>query len=171
MHFEISLAGDVQVSRKLLRIGDRAVHAKPAFEAIANVLMGIERRQFESEGRRSSGGWAELKQSTIDAKGDESILFDSGSLMSSLSEDGDEKMTKWATDEFLLFGSKLDYASYHQTGTSRMAQRRPLELRETDRAGMVKILQMHILGDGDSSAIAEVLLSRRGTARKGSSST
>lgn len=157
MQFEISLAGDVQVSRKLLRIGDRAVHAKPAFETIATVLMGIERAQFESEGRRSSGGWAELKQSTIDAKGDESILFETGALMASLSEDGDENMTNWATDEFLLFGSKLDYGGFHQTGTSRMVQRRPLELKETDRAGMVKILQSHILGDGNTSAIEAVL--------------
>lgn len=170
MQLELSLSGDVQVKRKLLRIGDRAIHAKPAFEAIATVLMGIERAQFESEGRRSSGGWDELAPSTIEAKGDSRILFESGALMASLSEDGDENMTNQATDDFLLFGSKLGYAGYHQTGTSRMPQRRPLELRETDRVGITKILQTHILGDGDGFEIAQELLSRRGTARKGSSS-
>lgn len=158
MQLELSLAGDVQVKRKLLRIGDRAINAKPAFQTIATVLMGIERQQFESEGRRSSGGWEPLKQSTIDAKGDSSILFRTGDLMASLSEDGDPNMTNWATDDFLLFGSKVPYGGFHQTGTSRTPQRRPLELRETDRAGMAKILQAHILGDGDTFQITAELI-------------
>lgn len=159
MLIELSMAGDVQVRRRLLRIGERALRARPAFEAIAALLMRLEREQFETEGKRSSGGWQPLKQSTIDAKGDSSILFDSGALMSSLSEDGDANMTKWATDDFLLFGSKLPYAGFHQTGTGEakgdphpgpdvkgLAQRRPLELKEADRVGVVKLLQAYILG-------------------------
>jgi phage gpG-like protein len=156
MHLEIGIEGDAQIKRRLLRVGDRAVNARPAFEAIGEALLGISRQQFESEGRRSSGGWQPLAQSTIDRKGDSSILFDSGALMASFSERGGDN-TFWATDDFLLFGSKLEYAGFHQRGTSRMPQRRPLELAEADRVGVAKILQSHILGDGDTWAIDAAL--------------
>lgn len=155
MRIEIGLAGDKQVSRQLLRIGDRAVAAAPAFDLMATWLMGLEREQFESEGRRSSGGWAPLAQSTIDAKGgDSSILFRTGAEMASFTERGDPNQTLWVTDDFLLFGSKLDYPGYQQSGTSRMPQRRPLELTEADRRVPPKILQAYILGHGTSSVEA-----------------
>ena len=59
-----------------------------------------------------------------------------------------------ATDEFLLFGTKLEYAAYHQHGTSRMAQRRPLELTPADRRVPPKIIQSWILGGAEGPAIA-----------------
>lgn len=152
MQVEISLAGDVQVRRKLLRIGDRAVHARPAFEAIGEVLMRIEDQQFSSEGSRGSGGWEPLAASTVAQRGSaHPILDQSGVLRSSLTKRGGENIFD-ATDDYLRFGTHVPYAGFHQTGTSRTPRRRPLELTESDRAGMVKILQAYILGDETTGA-------------------
>jgi phage gpG-like protein len=153
MLIDVSLSGDKQVQRRLLRIGGRAVHARPAFEMLATWLMGLEREQFESEGQRSSGGWAPLAESTVKAKGDSSILFDTGAEMASFTERGDPNQTLWATDEFLLFGAKLPYPGFQQTGTSRMPQRRPLELTAADRLVPPRIIQAHILG-GEQAPVA-----------------
>jgi phage gpG-like protein len=161
---ELSLAGDVQVRRKLLRVGERAVHARPAFEAIGEALFRIERDQFDSEGRRGGTGWAALKPATIAQRGTaHPILDDSGALKASLTERGGDN-TFWAADDFLLFGSKLDYAGFHQTGTGDakgvdqpgedvkgMARRRPLEPTEAEKVGLVKILQGYIFGDEATS--------------------
>lgn len=158
MELELTIAGDTQVRRKLLRVAHNAANARPAFEAIGELLLGWEREQFSSEGRRASGGWAPLKDSTIAARGTEHpILDETGALRTSLTERGGDN-TLEATDDFLLFGSKLGYGGYHQTGTSRMAQRRPIELTERDRAGVVKVLQAFILGDAETGTATAALL-------------
>lgn len=149
---EISLAGDVQLKRKLLRIGDRAVHPQPAFEAMGEALFRMENEQFSSEGRRASGGWAELQPSTIAARGSaHPILDSSGALRASLTQRGGDNIFE-ATDDYLRFGTADPKAGYHQGGTGRMARRRPLELTEADRRGMVKVLQAFILGDDQAGA-------------------
>lgn len=144
MRVEISLAGDKQVSRELLRFGERALMARPAFEAIGELLLTVEQHQFASEGRFASGGWAPLAESTLAQKTGPSILDETGELRASLTERGDPHQIFDVGDEYLLFGTDLDYAGYHQTGTSRMPRRRPLELREEQRAEAVKILQRFI---------------------------
>jgi phage gpG-like protein len=142
---EIGLSGDKQVSRQLLRFGDRALAARPAFEAIGQMLLELEGQQFASEGHRASGGWEPLADSTLEHKHGPSILDETGELRASLTERGGPHQIWDVGDEFLLFGTDVDYASFHQTGTSRMPRRRPLELTEADRAGAVKILQRYIM--------------------------
>jgi phage gpG-like protein len=142
---EVSLAGDKQVSRELLRFGERAIAAKPAFEAIGELLITIEREQFATQGQAESGGWAPLAESTLRYKTGPSILDETGELRASLTERGDPHQIFDVGDEFLLFGTDVEYAGYHQTGTTRMPRRRPLELREMHRAEAVKILQRFIM--------------------------
>jgi phage gpG-like protein len=154
MIVELAFEGDVQLKRKLMRIGDRAVNARPAFEAIGQLLFDLEREQFSSEGGRASGGWAALADSTVRSRGSSGpILKSSGALEASLTGRGGDNTFR-ASDEFLLFGSSVDYAGFHQTGTSRMPQRRPLELTESDRRGVVKILQEFVLGGGEGAGLS-----------------
>ena len=45
----------------------------------------------------------------------------------------------------LFVGTDVDYAHFHQTGTTRMPRRRPVEFTRTDRERWVKSLQRYIV--------------------------
>lgn len=140
MLLELSLDGDVQLSREILRFAGRSIHAAPAFELLGGELFRIERRQFDSEGGYGSGGWAPLADSTIEAKGTDQILVESGDLERSLTERGGDNIFE-IHDTWFLFGTHDPKAALHQKGTSRMPQRRPLELPEHDRRAATKAMQ------------------------------
>jgi phage gpG-like protein len=145
MRVDVSIGGDRQVSRQLLRFGERAVAARPAFEMIGELLFELEKEQFASEGGRASGGGAPLAESTVASRGSSHPILDlTGELRSSLTGRGPNN-TFLATDDFLLFGTSVEYAGFHQAGTSRMPRRRVLELTEADRVAAAKVLQRFIV--------------------------
>ncbi len=45
----------------------------------------------------------------------------------------------------LDYGSKLPYAEFHQRGTRKMPQRRPVEFTESARRNTIKILQRYLI--------------------------
>lgn len=148
MELKIEVFGDVQVSRKLLRWAGRVTDASPAFREIAQLLRRYERRQFTSQGAFASGGWAPDAESTVRlkaAKGlDPRILHATGDLEQSLTGSSGGHVEVVAAHQ-LVFGTSVPYARFHQTGTSRMPRRRPLEIRERDRAELVRIIQQHLV--------------------------
>lgn len=144
MQIEIGVAGDVQVSRKILRVGERANRAQPAFEAIADKLYDWEGDQFATEGRFASGGWAPLAPSTLAAKTTNQILVESGALQRSLTQRGGENLLI-VHDDWMAFGTSDPKARFHQRGTDRMPRRRPLELTEFMRRTIVRVLQLWIV--------------------------
>jgi len=145
MQIDFNFYGDQQVSRRILRWQEAAADARPAFEAVADMLMEHEDQQFETQGGLASGGWAALKPATVQAKArqglDPRILHATLALRRSLTERGDENQELIIEPSWMLFKSKLEYAGFHQTGTRHMPQRRPIELREQDRQEVVKIVQ------------------------------
>lgn len=146
MRVTFEIAGDRQIARELLRFSGRAVDASPAFEAIGELLIEEERKQFDTQGAHASGGWKPLKPATLAAKQRKGlrleILQATGPLMDSLTEKGDAHMIFEAHPTELVFGSAVPYAPYHQTGTHRgLPRRRPIELTEATRKACVKILQ------------------------------
>lgn len=152
MLLDITVHGDVQVSRRLMRFGDRAQDARPAFRGIADLLRTSEQRQFASRGRYASAGWAPLAPSTLASKirrGEStSILEATGTLRDSLTRKTDGGHVELVEPHQLIFGSQVPYAKYHQRGTRTMPRRRPLEVRGRDRQEMVKIIQRHLMAEG-----------------------
>ncbi len=148
LELRIDEFGDVQLSRRLLRFGDAAGDMSPAFRNIVDEFARIGWQQFSSEGQFASAGWAPLAASTIAAKGHDTILSADGDLEESLTgtTDGPLREVTIRRDE-MAFVSRVDYARYHQTGTSRMPRRRPFELRDRDRRKVVKIMQEHLVAD------------------------
>lgn len=151
MDLELSIFGDVQLRRKLLRFGEKAQDASDAFEEIADQLRLIEREQFDSEGGFASAGWAPLAPSTILRKLSRgqplTILEATGRLRRSLTGEHDPGHVEIVGPQQLVFGTQVPYAHFHQTGTSQMPRRRPVELRETDRRQVVRILQRHLVSE------------------------
>lgn len=130
-------------------MGSRAISAKPAFESIGELLIAETKLQFATQGQHASGGWKPLKQATLDRKRRKGlrlqILQETGALMDSMTERGDANMVFAPTQTSLVFGSKLPYAKYHQTGTRNMPRRPPLEFTEPTKRAVVKILQRYIV--------------------------
>lgn len=151
MKIVFEVAGDRQIEREILRVGERAVDARPAWYLVADLFMRETARQFETEGAYASGGWAPLKQATLHRKElrgeDPRILHATGALRASLTLRGDPFMVLDAQPGELVFGSKLPYAAAHQSPRpgSRLPRRRPLEFTEQARRDTVKIIQRWII--------------------------
>jgi phage gpG-like protein len=153
MRLLLDVAGDRQLDRTLLRMAGRADDMSDALGAVGDMLAGAETRQFSSQGTYASGGWAPLAPSTLARKaalgqGDR-ILVATGELRDSLTRrTGGGNALREVTPSSLVFGTTVPYARFHQQGTGRMPQRRPLELTEGDRRQSVRILQRFVT-DGD----------------------
>ena len=147
MRILFEVAGDRQLNRELLGVGDRAGDARPALEAIADLWIVETREQFATEGRHASGGWKPLKSATILAKRRRrlrpEILRATDALMDSLTKRGDDNMILHVSAGELDYGSRLPYAGAHQNprSTNPLPRRRPVEFTEATRRASVKILQ------------------------------
>lgn len=137
----VEVFGDKQVARKLNSMGLRASNAKPAFDAIGHKILAIQKEQFSSQGRRSSGGWRPLAPSTIKRKGHDVIFLDTGELMESWKY-GDSLNIFRATDESINVGSRSEHGKWHQPDPQG---RRVFELTNADRVDLVKDLQYFIV--------------------------
>lgn len=152
MRIVFEVAGDRQISREILRVGEHAADAAPAFSAIADYMMGETAEQFATEGRHASGGWAPLKFSTLREKekagfGSRGILERTLALEDSLTRRNDPNQVLEIQPDSLVFGSRLPYALVHQRPKpgNPLPRRRPLEFTETARRNVVKILQRWIV--------------------------
>jgi phage gpG-like protein len=149
MKLVIDTLGEQAVARDLLRFGQNAADVRPAMAQVLDLLRNVERRQFDSEGAYGSGGWAPLAASTIDQKRrqglDPRILRATGRMRDSLTEPGHPDQIAIARHDGLDFGTTDEKAARHQHGTARMPQRRVVQLPESDRREVVRILQRHVV--------------------------
>lgn len=145
MRIEFHVLGEDLFAREILRVGDRGGDARPAFELIADLWTDWNEEQFVSEGRRASGGWEPLAESTVRSKGSPGpILFESGDLFRELTD----RRNITVTDSFMHLSIDDDvdeYGRYHQSGTSKIPQRRPLEFTDLDRRHMIKVIQQWVV--------------------------
>lgn len=142
-YFSLSISGDVQVSRRLERFAERAESARPLWANIIRYLERLSEQQFSSQGK-FSGGWWPLADSTVQRKGHDTILLDTGRLWDSLTG-GNADSIREIGDDAMAFGTTVPYAGVHQTGGDpHPTQRRPVELTEGHRRTVMKRLQRWI---------------------------
>jgi len=149
VRLNISLAGDVQIDRELLRMRNAVVDARPAFEKIALMISQFTVKHFASEGgggaggRWSSGHWAPLSPPYRAWKAEhfpgQPILVRTGALRRDLTNSPMGVQT--ITSDTMTVGTDIPYAAFHQQGTPRMPRRRVLDLDTATRTEMVKVLQ------------------------------
>jgi phage gpG-like protein len=147
----IDTLGEQAVARDLLRFGHNAADVRPAMVQVLDLLRRAERRQFDSQGAYGSEGWPPLASSTVERKRreglDPRILHATRRLRDSLTEAGHGEQIAIARHDGLDFGTTVEYARYHQHGTSRAPQRRVVQLPESDRREVVRIVQRHVVGE------------------------
>jgi phage gpG-like protein len=125
----------------------------PAFRGmVEEVLEPTVMEQFATSGH---GEWAELAPSTIRYKGHARILSDTGRLESSFQRGGGEHVEEIGRTT-LVWGSRVPYGIFHQTGTGSgfgrrqkgpgrgMPQRKILELSETAKRRMRSLIVQHV---------------------------
>lgn len=156
MLIHLDVFGDVQLSRELLRWRHAADDMRPALRDVADYFFAVAGRQFKTEGGFASGGWAPLtptyqawKAQHFPGRG---ILERTGVMLRSLTEEGAEGNVVVIEPDRLVWGTAVEYAPFHQLGTRKMAQRRPVELRNQDRNKVPKILQ-NFLATGRTGVI------------------
>jgi phage gpG-like protein len=153
VRFEFRTAGDTLISLEILRWGDRAVDARPAFEDIADMFRRTEKRRFDTRG---DGTWQPLAASTTRQKLQSRnptiranagrILVATGLLERSLTDKGAPEHLSIVQPQSLVFGSLVEYGGYHQKGEG-VPVRKPLGFTEAARKDSVKILQRFIIGE------------------------
>lgn len=149
--------GDVQLNRTLLRASERSRNLSPVFSDLANDFLKIERQQFDTQGG-FSGGWKPLAESTIARKAalglDPRILHATLALQRSLTQPGAPGFVRQISRSSMFVGSDVKskdgfpYPAVHQNPqSSRLPQRRPVELDEAHRRSWMKRIQQFIVGD------------------------
>lgn len=146
LRLRLEFLGEVQLDRTLARFGEHVGNARALWNVLADRFGALERRQFASEGRYS-GGWqalspdyAEWKERHYPGK---PILERTGDLLRSLTVRpfGVEVIE----DRFMVLGSGIDYAEFHQAGGARLPRRRPVELPESERRDWTRRLQRFVV--------------------------
>jgi phage gpG-like protein len=160
--FEVD--GDQQVLRRLDRFSGNIKNMKPAFRKMHSSFLAIERKQFATQGRSSSGGWKPISPQWkrqkldwrksghihIDQHGarpvvDYRILHMTRLLRESLIKAGHPLHIKDIGEDQVFFGTRVFYAKYHQNPKDKSNRRRPVELTEMQRREWMNILQSHLV--------------------------
>lgn len=148
MSFRLTLEffGERQLDRTLDAIDARLHNMRPAWDALADRFAEVERRQFDSEGKYGSGGWKPLSPAYAAWKArrypGKPILEREGDLRRSLT------VRPFPVERFgrldAEFGSDVPYGAFHQRGSGRLPQRRPVELPTSTREEWAKLLQRYV---------------------------
>lgn len=134
MILALEIMGVTQVQAGMTGLLQRLSDMRPMANPWDWRLRASTEKHFAQEGTHK-GKWDELKQSTQiqrerlarqygwNITGAHPILVRSQRLKSSLIRRTDSDHILEAHPKYIDFGSKVEYAIYHQTGTSKMAQR------------------------------------------------
>lgn len=122
----LNIAGDGFDGLQLLldRFSENIANPAPMFDAMADVFADTQRRSFDSSGA-TYGGWAPLSPAYAAWKDahypGQPILTLTGELRASLAERplGVEHID----NQRMVLGTAIEYARYHQDGTSTMPAR------------------------------------------------
>jgi hypothetical protein len=118
----------------------RAGNSEPAYEAMHEYAMEIERDMFESEGATGEhGAWTGYTAGSRAAKDGQGLLRSSDAMFNSLTDASDPNHRFIVTPSGWGMGSALDYTERHQTGTKWMPQRRIFDFTMEQRQGFVDI--------------------------------
>ena len=95
-------------------------------DSLVPIIQDGEREQFLSQVSPSGSSWEPLAPVTVARKGFSAILIDTGRLFESVTTPNGTRDTIWETSaagSYLVFGTDVPYARFHQTGTRKMPAR------------------------------------------------
>lgn len=155
----LTVEGETQVRAFLAGIARRVKDLRPAWKKVDLILRRSVARMFREEGSRFKGGWDPLQPTTQEyrrLKGkvpDHPILVFDGDLRRSLTLAGHSKHIFISKKKYMVFGTKVPYAIFHQSPRSRKL------VRSGDRIGKVKLPRrpMVFIDKHDASRIIQAI--------------
>lgn len=121
-----------KADRRFGKILRRSRDFKPVFRWMFQELQEAHRENFRTQGAASGFPWKPLEPQyaswKIENYGANGVLVRSGDLERSLTMNSGRGAVRDIGARTAEFGTKLPYAKFHQSGTSNMAQRKPLFL-------------------------------------------
>lgn len=143
MEFFIRAMGAKQVTTKFERAGAAVMDLRLAFTRIALLMMEIEGRVFDSQGRRGGGSWAQDSEEWLTQKMtmglDPRINHATLALRDSLTEPGADGQVLRIGTTSMEFGSDLPYAQVTQ-------RNRPvIKYTPADRAEMRAMMRDYLI--------------------------
>lgn len=142
------MGGVEVVKQQFATYGADVSDLTPAWTEIADDVQAQFALNMASEGAVFGHGWAPLQPNTIAERvrkgyGAGPILWRTGELGQSLSGDGGMAI-KEVTPTSMTVGTSVPYATYHQTGTKKMPQRKIIGLSFAARSQVVRVLADYI---------------------------
>lgn len=115
------------LEESLVASAGRAKFLTPALELVADDMMESTATEFESQGRRFGGSWADIseewRERKVEKGHDPRILYMTHRLIDSLTDRDHPEMLLSVTNRGIRYGSKVPYADAHQHGTGRLPAR------------------------------------------------
>lgn len=135
----------VAVAENLIASGRRAVNVEAPLIRIYHDMMRVEDEVFRSQGRRGGGSWAKLADTTIASKGHDIILYESGALWESLTDENHEFQIFDIGVDSLEFGTSRPHAELHQSGRGGMKARPFLKFTPYDERRWAGWIGEHVV--------------------------
>ncbi len=119
---------------------------KPLWNEMKKDFYSIEMKQFLSEGR---GRWRPLSPEYAAWKNAKypgrPLLVLRGDLKRSLVSQSHSDSVYKPTRSQMEIGTSAQYASYHQTGTSKMPARKPIDFTQANKVKFIKRMQEYVV--------------------------
>lgn len=123
----------------------KATNFAEAFDQIADVMAEKTRENFLNESSPSGRRWPELSPATVARKGHDQILVDSTALRKSVVMRNAPGHVEQIGKDKIVYGTDVNYAVFHQEGTSRMPQREFLGVDDKNVDNMADIVADHLV--------------------------
>jgi phage gpG-like protein len=148
MRFTFEFFGEKQFDREFNRVTETLDDLTPVWKEVQTEFFDIEGEQFDSEGAKGkSGRWKELSANYKEVKsrlwgGD--ILHASGRLENSLTKHTTDTIEDFGKQE-ATYGTSVPYAEYHQKGAGRVPVRKVIDLSDSQKTQLTKVIQKSLL--------------------------
>lgn len=141
MLIRFSEAGAADVEHDLLNFERRLAEPRVALLAVAELMRAAMALRFDEQ------PWEPLAESTVASKSamglDPRILHATLALRDSLTKPAAAGMVEVVSDRSLHFGTSIDYAIWHDRGTSRMPQRKIIDFSQANLRAFSKEIQRY----------------------------
>jgi phage gpG-like protein len=136
----VTIEGDEELRRGFQQLGVQITDWRPLWADIAAVFYVGESARFDTEGFGTwpalSPGYAKWKAKNYPGK---PILTRTGALRESLTSKSGAAAIYEPEPQQLTLGTRIKYAEFHQTGTSRMPARPPVGISDDDVRVMLDV--------------------------------
>lgn len=137
----VNIRGDKETIARLNKVGDELSDWSSTLTKVGDLLLRIyEVRQFQTIGAYAGSRWAPLKPSTVRSK----AKHFRGKDILQATETMQHAWDKMITPRKISFYNTTDYAHWHQTGTSRMAQRPLIDVNKRVKDDIIEVFKIDL---------------------------